>query len=272
MFGAVCAACAASGPPPASTPASRAVSASSSAPTAAAGDVVLAIDDSRHFRIQQLATGAVVHTLSFAAIPGGPSLIAAAPHGWVVTYTPDPVPTWGGASARLALVDTSGTVTTFGPTFTPDRPVTGLAVSPDGTQVVLALMQAFAGGPPAELMLLAMPGHQSATRRWTLDDPDRDMGGQCEPDGATWIPASGAFAIVRDCPPNGTYTVVDADTGAPVGAPVTLPSYACLAADLHPSFDGRKMLISRCDRVELVSDEGVSELDSHLTDVAFPGA
>lgn len=53
--------------------------------TSASG-VVLAIDDSGRFRIEDLGSAVVLHTLSIATVPQGPSLIASARGGgWCPT-------------------------------------------------------------------------------------------------------------------------------------------------------------------------------------------
>jgi hypothetical protein len=146
-------------------------SGSSSFGTSAFG-VVLAIDDSGQFRIEDLGSAVVLHTLSIATVSQGPSLIASARGGWVVSYAPAPGNGGSPPAARLAFVATSGPVTPFGPTFPQSSPISGLAVSPDGTRVAIALMQVQPGATPAQIKVMAMPGHASPTRSWPVDDPD----------------------------------------------------------------------------------------------------
>ena len=139
--------------------------------TSASG-VVLAIDDSGRFRIEDLGSAVVLHTLSIATVPQGPSLIASARGGWVVSYAPAPGNGESLPAARLAFVATSGAVTPFGPTFPQSGPISGLAVSPDGTRVAIALMQVQPSATPAQITIMAMPGHASPTRSWPVDDVD----------------------------------------------------------------------------------------------------
>lgn len=134
------------------------------------GGVVLELDETQHFRIVNLDTGAAT-PVALKGIPGGPSMIASNPTGgWVVTYTPGASPLWNEASERLALVDASGSVTPFGPTYPSNTPISGLAVSPDGSSVALALMQATGGAPPASIVVMPIPGHAGAMRSWFVDD------------------------------------------------------------------------------------------------------
>jgi hypothetical protein len=284
--------------------------------------VVLAIASDGGFRIEDLGSSAVLHTLSIATVSQGPSLIASAPGGWVVSYAPAPASNGPPPAVRLALVATSGAVTPFGPTFPQSSPITGVAVSPDGTRVAIALMQVMPGATPAEIRIMAMPGHASPTRSWPVDDVDvnemmslsfapdgrrlsyiagsqtgagiggdpaildtttgatqaptrsswlDDANQQCVPDGASWLGTSGKFAVVVDCPPNGVIKTVDPMTGAPAGTDVALPQYACLDANIHPAADAHAMLISRCERVYLVTDGAVTALDSHIVDAAWAG-
>jgi hypothetical protein len=282
--------------------------------------VALVLDDTRHFRIEDLATNAILHAVSVAGIPGGPSMITTNPSGgWVVTYTPDESPAWNGASARLAAVDVSGNAVTFGPTYSANTAVSGLAVSPDGTRVAIALFPD-TGATKASIVVMPMPGHRGTTRSWPVADPVVNemmslswapdgqrltyiagvqtgggiggnpvtldttkagsapadsawvsANGKCDPNGAAWLGSTGRFAVVRDCPPNGTFAEVDAATGAVTGVTALLPHYACLAAAIHPSSDGSKILISRCGQVDLVQDGMVTQLDSQIVDAAWAG-
>ncbi len=283
--------------------------------------MVLALDDSQHFRIEDLATGAILHTLTIAAIPGGPSIIASAPGGWIVTYTPESAPAWNQASSRLALVRPGGTVTAFGPTFSAPSPVSGIAVSPDDSRVAIALMSDSTASPLASIMTLPTPGHTAPSRKWPVDNPDvneltslswapdghhlsyiagsqtgdgisndpatldtasdatsapttsawRTLKGSCAPNSAGWLGTTGRFATIVDCKPSDSFRYVDAVTGAPTGPPITLPNHGCLTSTIHPSADGTRALISQCDRVDLLANGTITELDSHLTDAAWAG-
>jgi hypothetical protein len=134
------------------------------------GGVVLELDDTQRFQVVDLETG-VKTPIALKGIPGGPSLIAANPSGgWVITYTPDAAPKWNEASSQLAVVDSTGHATPFGPTYPASTPITGLAVSPDGSRVAIALMPATGGPPPASIVVLSLPGHQGVGRSWPVVD------------------------------------------------------------------------------------------------------
>ncbi|HET9187106.1 MAG TPA: hypothetical protein VFN80_04070, partial [Acidothermaceae bacterium] len=134
------------------------------------GGVVLELDDAQQFHIVNLDTGAS-SPVALQGIPGGPSMIAANPSGgWVVTFTPEAAPQWGQAPEQLAVVDAAGKVVPFGPVYPLSTPISGLAVSPDGSQVAIALMQAYGDPAPASIVAVPMPGHASATRSWSSDD------------------------------------------------------------------------------------------------------
>ena len=140
-------------------------------PPAPPPGVVLGVDGQRQLSLAWPGTGHALQPLAIAGIPAGPSLIAANPAGgWVVTYTPDRGAAYDQARYALATVDPDGTAHPFGPTFPSTEPITGLAVSPDGTRVALALMHA-TDGRPAELRVLPLPGHAAAPHIWTLANP-----------------------------------------------------------------------------------------------------
>lgn len=158
---------------PDDSPAATVASIPAATPVGAANDVVLELDDSQHFTIADLASGKVLHGLGLHTIPGGPSLIAADPSGgWVVSYTPDSSSQWNDASQRLAVVEVSGAVAPFGPTYPASTPISGLAVSPDGTRVAIALMQGTGFATPASIVVMPMPGKSGTTQSWAADDPD----------------------------------------------------------------------------------------------------
>jgi hypothetical protein len=119
------------------------------------------------------------------------------------------------------------------------------------------------GGNPVTLDTTKPGGSAPTDSAWVSTN------GTCDPNGAAWFGSTERFAVVRDCPPNGTFTEVDAATGAVTGVSVLLPHYACLAAAIHPSSDGSKILISRCGQVDFVQDGVVTELDPHIIDAVL---
>jgi hypothetical protein len=75
------------------------------------------------------------------------------------------------SATRLALVDRSGAVQPFGPTFPSDSSiVTSVAASADGSQVAVALYgrNKPSGPVTARIELLPMPGHSGELREWTV--------------------------------------------------------------------------------------------------------
>ncbi len=275
------------------------------------GGVVLELDDAQRFQIVNLDTAATT-PVALTGSSGGPSMIASNPGGgWVVTYTPDALPSPNGASERLALVDSSGSATPFGPSY--QASVSGLAVSPDGSRVAIALMT-----PTASVVTLPMPGHEGDTQTWTADDADVNeiidlswapdgkrltyiagsttgagIGGEpvtldtskaakaptrsswpqqaCDGVGSAWLGTSGKFAVFDGCVPTALFRTVDVSTGAATGPAVQLPNPGCLQAWVHPSFDGSRSLIAWCSTVYLVADGKVTSLGSHVIDAAWGG-
>jgi len=149
----------------------------------AGGGTVLELDDAQHFTIVDLATGAT-KPVALPGIPGGPSLVATNPAGgWVVTYTPDENSQWNQASSQLAVVNAAGVWRPFGPVYASDTPITTLAVSPDGTRVAVALMQAFGGAPPASIVVMPTPGHVGPTQSWPVADDSAN-----EIESLSWAP------------------------------------------------------------------------------------
>lgn len=196
------------GAAPSAAPSSSSPPSSSAAPVIIhGGGVVLELDDTQHLRIVNLDTGATT-PVALKGIPGGPSMIASNPAGgWVVTYTPDLAPQWNEASEQLALVDTSGSTTPFGPIYPSNTPISGLAVSPDASQVAIALMQATSGSPPASIVVMPIPRHAGAARSWFVDDLNIN-----EMIGLSWAPDGKRL----------TY-IAGSQTGAGIGGdPVTL--------------------------------------------------
>ena len=134
-------------------------------PPPGSGRLLLGLDAMDRFvmtRAGSTATPTVVPGL--ASLVGRPSLLAANPGGgWVVTFTTDPGAPSGSQPARLALVSASGESQPFGPVFRLYS-VTGLAVSPDGGRVAVAL-----AGPTSAasgIEILPMPGHRGTIRNW----------------------------------------------------------------------------------------------------------
>jgi hypothetical protein len=159
-----------SSPPPSSPPTSSPPPASTAPVLVPGGGVVLELDDTQRLQVVNLETGAAI-PIALKGIPGGPSLIAANPAGgWVVTYTPDAAPQWGRAASQLAVVDSTGQATPFGPTYPAATPITGLAVSPDGSRVAIALMRATGGPPPSSIVVMPMPGREGVEQSWSVAD------------------------------------------------------------------------------------------------------
>lgn len=189
-------------PPPSTASASSSPSPSPlpsiSMPASAAGEgAILELDDEQRFALVDPVSGAA-HPLPLAAVPRGPSMIATNPTGgWVVTYTPDPKAGSGSWPYGLALVDAAGNVTPFA--LTHGGPVSGLAVSPDGTKVAIALM-----GDPAVVEVMPMPGHDGTTQAWLADDADINeiISLSWAPDGKrlTYIPGSQTGAGIGGLP------------------------------------------------------------------------
>jgi len=280
--------------------------------------VALVLDDAQQFRIEDLATGATVHSVAIGGIPGGPSLIATNPTGgWVVTYTPDVSPSWGVASTQLALVATDGTPTPFDAPLGTDVAVTGLAVSPDGGRLAYSLFPV-SGSQRASIVVMPMPGHDGTTHSWPVADdtvnqiedlswapdwrhltyiagfetgagigsnpitldtatpgkaptrsPWPNTGVPCGVNSATWLGASGRFAVIADCAPAGTYIEVQPSSGKPTGTKVPLTGYGCGGADMHPSRDGSKLLIAWCDSAFFVAGGSTIRLPQHIVDAAW---
>ena len=141
--------------------------------------LVLGIDQQRRFVLEDLAdpgrarivdvgSGATgeVTAVAIAANPGA---------GWVVAYQPARNRVQPAGPTQLAVVDPSGAVHPFGPPVPAATSVGGLAVSPDGSRVALALIPV-SGNEPAAIQVLPMPGRSDASRLWTLANPhDNDV-------------------------------------------------------------------------------------------------
>lgn len=67
------------------------------------------------------------------------------------------------------------------------------------------------------------------------------------------------------------FAAVDAVSGASLGSPTHLAGLGCLDAKIHPSKDGSRALIARCDRVVVVRNGVVTQLGEHIVDAAWPG-
>ena len=134
-------------------------------PPPGSGRLLLGLDTMDRFVMTRAGSNAAPTVVpGLTALVGQPSLLAANPGGgWVVTFTTDPGAPSGSQPARLALVSASGESQPFGPVFRLYS-VTGLAVSPDGRRVAVAL----AGPTPAAsgIEVLPMPGHRSTIRNW----------------------------------------------------------------------------------------------------------
>lgn len=216
----------------------------------AGGGVVLELDDAQQLAIADLATGTTT-PLSIKGIPGGPSLIATNPAGgWVITYTPDANPQWDDASTQLSLVDKSGKVTPFGATYPPSTPVTGLAVSPDGDRLAIALMQNVADAPLASIVVSPMPGHGGTSQSWSVDDKDVNemisLSWAADDEHLVYVPGSQTGAGI-----SGNPAVLD--TSKPGKAPTasTWPNTDCEAAGVTwLGTTGRMAVVTDCAEAE----------------------
>jgi hypothetical protein len=91
----------------------------------------------------------------------------------------------------------------------------------------------------------------------------------CGVDSATWLGASGRFAVIADCAPAGAYIEVQPSSGKATGTKVPLAGYGCGGADMHPSPDGSKLLISWCDSAFFVAGGSAIHLAQHVVDAAW---
>ena len=133
-------------------------------PPPGSGRLLLGLDAMDRFVMTRAGAQATPAVPGLTPLVGQPSLLAANPGGgWVVTFTTDPGAPSGSQPARLALVSASGASQPFGPVFR-FYSVTGLAVSPDGRRVAVAL-----AGPTSAasgIEILPMPGHRGTIRNW----------------------------------------------------------------------------------------------------------
>jgi hypothetical protein len=91
----------------------------------------------------------------------------------------------------------------------------------------------------------------------------------CGVDSATWLGATGRFAVIADCAPAGTYIEVQSSSGKATSTKVPLAGYGCGGADMHPSPDGSKLLISWCDSAFFVAGGSAIRLPQHVVDAAW---
>jgi hypothetical protein len=180
------------------------------------GGLVLGLDASRHFVIGDIGRPSHNRRLPVTWIAGE---IATNPDaGWVVTYSRDAKDQAAGVGG-LAIVDPSGATRTFGGDVAGS--VTGLAVSPDGSRVALAVTNYPTAGA-ARIEVLAMPGHSAAPRSWTVDNQYDD-----KIISLSWNPAGSTLSYIA-----GT------ETGAGIGGvPSTLDtSLPGMSAPSAPAF------------------------------------
>ena len=150
--------------------------------------LVLGVDQQRRFILEDLAEPGRARSVEIGAGATGQVLtgaITANPGaGWVVAYAPARTPVQPATPTRLAIVDPSGAVHPFGPPVPAEISVGGLAVSPDGSRIALALISV-SGAEPAAIQVLPMPGHTGQSRRWTIANRyDNDL------NSLSWAPDS----------------------------------------------------------------------------------
>ncbi len=141
--------------------------------------LVLGVDQQRRFILEDLADPSRARILDIGAGATGQVVagaITANPGaGWVVAYAPARNPVQPADPTRLAIVDPSGAAHPFGPPVPGATSVGGLAVSPDGSRVALALIPV-SGTEPASIRVLPMPGHTGPSRLWTIANQyDNDL-------------------------------------------------------------------------------------------------
>jgi hypothetical protein len=120
------------------------------------------------------------------------------------------------------------------------------------------------GGDPSTLDT-SLPGTTAPDQT-----PSKPGKTNCFANGASWLP-SGAFVIVRDCEPAATFVTVRASDGAPLSTPMTLPHGGCSTSVFHPSSVDERLLITRCQGVELVDGTALTLLPATIIDAAWPG-
>jgi hypothetical protein len=156
-------------------------------PPGGSGLLILGLNASGRFVMTRTGPGApAVPVPSLSPAAGGPSKIATDPAGgWVVTYSVTPQALNGPETARLAVVTVNGRIDDFGPVFS-GKVVTSVAVSPDGSQVAVALGPAsgspLSGSGKATIQVLPTPGHVGRTRTWTIPAPSNWV------DNLSWAP------------------------------------------------------------------------------------
>jgi hypothetical protein len=133
-------------------------------------------------------TGPPPRRIHLHVVPQAQSMVVSNPGGgWIMTYSPDAHPITNQASQRLAWVHPDGSTTAFGPHLDGTTEVfSGLAASPDGTRVAIAVYPT-TGSEPARIMVLGTPGHQVTSRTWTLPKSlaDEAISLSWSPDGST---------------------------------------------------------------------------------------
>lgn len=177
----------------------------------------------------------------------------------------------GGGPAQIVVAPTP---VGAGPirTWTVDDPVVNeivdLSWAPDGRHVsYIAGVQTGGGisGNPA-MLDIDTTGRTAPTRSHWASEPN------CDTDGAGWLGTTGRYAIVRTCNGATSYLEVNPGTGAGATAPLELPHAGCGLAQIHPLADARKILISRCDRVQEISQGAARYADADLVDAVWAGS
>lgn len=93
--------------------------------------------------------------------------------GWIVVSAPSYRALSRGQPERLATVDANGRVQPFGPVTPRGEGITGVAVSPNATQVAVSYAHVTStSAAAAHLTVLPTPGHSGGERTWTLHPAD----------------------------------------------------------------------------------------------------
>jgi hypothetical protein len=139
------------------------------------GLLVLGLGTGGGFAMARIGSTAAVPVPGLRAVVANQSLVATNPAGgWVVTVGVGKSQL-NMQAERLATVSPQGVIHKFGPVFSRQRPVTSIAVRPDGAAVAVAVTRLSSRGnlgSAAQIDVLLMPGWMPgaglASRTWTL--------------------------------------------------------------------------------------------------------